>query len=71
MLGGFSGCYWILLTLCRPFRGLARSHRVRPCAVPVGAGKPAKGPAQARKINCSNAPALATTPASHRYCCRT
>ncbi|PLP86735.1 hypothetical protein CXG50_10125 [Pseudomonas plecoglossicida] len=32
----------------RPLRGLARSHRDRtnskPCAVPVGAGEPAKGP---------------------------
>ncbi|QKL01469.1 hypothetical protein GEV39_08645 [Pseudomonas sp. NY5710] len=71
MLGGFSGCYWILLTLCRPFRGLARSHRYCTGPDPVGAGKPAKGPAQAVKINCSNAPAPATTPASHRYCCRT
>ncbi|PYB90643.1 hypothetical protein DMX12_27580 [Pseudomonas sp. MB-090624] len=37
-------CAW----LCRPFRGHARSHRysasLRACAVPVGAGKPAKRP---------------------------
>ncbi len=35
----------------RPLRGLARSHRILTarwsCAVPVGAGKPAKGPVQA------------------------
>ncbi|PYB99739.1 hypothetical protein DMX12_15150 [Pseudomonas sp. MB-090624] len=35
---------------CRPLRGLARSHKDRTvseiCAVPVGAGKPAKRPAQ-------------------------
>ncbi|QKK97685.1 hypothetical protein GEV38_17670 [Pseudomonas sp. 13159349] len=37
--------------LHRPFRGLARSHRCstafKPCAIPVGAGKPAKRPVQA------------------------
>ncbi|PTU53549.1 hypothetical protein DBB42_03995 [Pseudomonas plecoglossicida] len=37
--------------LYRPLRGLARSHRdvtaFETCAVPVGAGKPAKRPAQA------------------------
>ncbi|PPB16482.1 hypothetical protein EGJ22_13360 [Pseudomonas sp. p99-361] len=35
---------------CRPLRGLARSHRYstdfKYCAVLVGAGKPAKRPAQ-------------------------
>ncbi|AVH39307.1 hypothetical protein AL532_24795 [Pseudomonas monteilii] len=39
-----SGC------LYRPLRGLARSHRditnIENCGVPVGAGKPAKRPAQ-------------------------
>ncbi|PTU54099.1 hypothetical protein DBB42_01060 [Pseudomonas plecoglossicida] len=33
-----------------PFRGLARSHRIsnrlKACAVPVGAGEPAKRPVQ-------------------------
>ncbi|RCL29108.1 hypothetical protein C6A77_03365 [Pseudomonas sp. AFG_SD02_1510_Pfu_092] len=36
-------------------RGLARSHRdtsaIRPCAIPVGAGAPAKRPAQTAKIS--------------------
>ncbi|RCL28760.1 hypothetical protein C6A77_05150 [Pseudomonas sp. AFG_SD02_1510_Pfu_092] len=40
----FCGC------LCRPLRGLARSHRditvPKTCGVLVGAGKPAKRPAQ-------------------------
>ena len=37
-------------SLYRPLRGHARSHRystaLRPCDIPVGAGMPAKGPAQ-------------------------
>ncbi|PYC01450.1 hypothetical protein DMX12_12220 [Pseudomonas sp. MB-090624] len=39
-------CGW----LCRPVRGLARSHRyitaLESCDLPVGAGKPANRPAQ-------------------------
>ncbi len=38
--------------LCRPFRRLARSHRycaaLKSCGAPVGAGKPAKRPAQTK-----------------------
>ncbi|AYN09013.1 hypothetical protein DZA28_04525 [Pseudomonas alloputida] len=37
----------MIFNLCWPFRGLARSHRDEGSAEPVGAGKPAKRPAQA------------------------
>ncbi|RFQ00566.1 hypothetical protein D0O09_18040 [Pseudomonas putida] len=60
----------VFCCLCRPLRGLARSHRghhvTEDCAEPVGAGKPAKRPAQATKclaicdvkvaIHCFNQP---------------
>ncbi|PIK78239.1 hypothetical protein CQW31_12660 [Pseudomonas sp. 382] len=40
--------------LYRPLRGHARSHRyctaLEPCVVPVGAGVPAKRPAQAHTV---------------------
>ncbi|PLP87289.1 hypothetical protein CXG50_22080 [Pseudomonas plecoglossicida] len=50
----------LIYRLCRPFRGLARSHRyctvLKSCGVPVGAGKPAKGPAQATPTSPDNRP---------------
>ncbi|NIE74212.1 hypothetical protein F3J44_22995 [Pantoea sp. Tr-811] len=46
---GGVGHFEILYRLSGPFRGQARSHRgstdFGSCAVPVGAGLPAKGPA--------------------------
>ncbi|QDR70600.1 hypothetical protein FPB55_24705 [Pseudomonas sp. BJP69] len=44
------------LNRCWGLRGLARSHRysagLETCAVPVGAGKPAKRPDQAEAATC-------------------
>ena len=54
--------------LYRPFRGLARSHSFNTCfrsgGAPVGAGKPAKGPAQAKKAYLTDA-AVARSHASN------